>query len=225
KSSGSANGAHQLQDTPTKRNENNPEENILTTQATTGSAGAPESQDASNADAPVPDPDTPEVAIEVSNVFKVFGRNPKEAVRRLKAGESRGDVQTHGTAAVIDASFTVKKGEIFVVMGLSGSGKSTLIRMLNGLNDTTDGSIKVSGTEIVGMNTGQLRSIRRDRLSMVFQHFALLPHRTVIDNVAYGLEIQGVPVDKRLEQARYWIERVGLSGWEEHLPSELSGGM
>src|SRR5699024_10771524 len=134
---------------------------------------------------------------EVSNVYKVFGRSPKEAVRRLKAGETRDDVQSQGTAAVIDASFNVKKGEIFVVMGLSGSGKSTLIRMLNGLNDTTDGSIKVTGTEIVGMNTAQLRSIRRDRLSMVFQHFALLPHRTVLDNVAYGLEIQGVGLDKR----------------------------
>src|SRR5690606_19136280 len=130
-----------------------------------------------------------------------------------------------GTAAVIDASFTVQQGEIFVVMGLSGSGKSTLIRMLNGLNPTTSGSVKVFGDEIVGRSDADLRQIRRKRMSMVFQHFALLPHRTVIDNVAYGLELQGMPIEDRRAKAQHWLERVGLSGWENHMPDELSGGM
>ena len=164
-------------------------------------------------------------AIEVSGAYKVFGRRPREAVKRLKAGASRDQVRPLGTAAVIDADFSVQPGEIFVVMGLSGSGKSTLIRMLNGLNPTSAGSIRVYGTEIVDLSPADLREVRRDRMSMVFQHFALLPHRTVIDNVAYGLEIQGVERAERLERARHWLERVGLGGWEERFPSELSGGM
>ncbi|MBP1325272.1 glycine betaine/proline transport system ATP-binding protein [Leucobacter exalbidus] len=164
-------------------------------------------------------------AIEVTGAYKVFGRRPKEAVKRLRAGASRDDIKQLGTAAVIDTSFSVQPGEIFVVMGLSGSGKSTLIRMLNGLGETTDGSIRVFGDEIVGMGAADLRALRRDRLSMVFQHFALLPHRTVRDNAAYGLEIQGVPAAERRERANHWLERVGLKGWEDHLPGELSGGM
>ena len=171
-------------------------------------------------------PPTHETAISVSHVYKVFGRRQKEAVKRLRNGASREELTaSFGTAAVIDASFDVRKGEIFVVMGLSGSGKSTLIRMLNGLNDTTDGSISVFGSEVVGRTPAELREIRRDRMSMVFQHFALLPHRTVIDNVAYGLELQGVDQSSRRATATHWIERVGLSGWGDRLPGELSGGM
>lgn len=166
-----------------------------------------------------------ETAIEVSHVYKVFGRRPKEAVKRLKDGKTRQEVKDLGTAAVIDASFDVKRGEIFVVMGLSGSGKSTLIRMLNGLNPTTDGSIKVLDSEVVGRTPAELREVRRDKMSMVFQHFALLPHRTVLDNVAYGLELQGVTLQKRQEIARGWLERVGLGGWDRNYPDELSGGM
>lgn len=174
----------------------------------------------------VPQDTSTETAISVSNVFKIFGRRQKEAVKRLRNGVRREELTAaFGTAAVIDASFEVKKGEIFVVMGLSGSGKSTLIRMLNGLNPTTEGSVKVFGTEVVGLPVPELRELRRDRLSMVFQHFALLPHRTVIDNVAYGLEIQGVSLSERQETARHWIERVGLASWENSLPGELSGGM
>lgn len=165
------------------------------------------------------------LALQVSNVYKVFGRNPREAVKRLKAGDTREGVQPLGTAAVIDASFEVKPGEIFVVMGLSGSGKSTLIRMLNGLNDTTDGSIKIFGEEVVGRSDAELREMRRKSMSMVFQHFALLPHRTVLDNVAYGLELQGIDASTRRAKAQNWLERVGLAGWENHLPDELSGGM
>ena len=172
-----------------------------------------------------PPQDAAAPAIEVRHATKVFGRRPKEVVRRLKAGADRDELRSLGTAAVIDASFDVRPGEIFVVMGLSGSGKSTLIRMLNGLGETTDGSISVFGTEIVGASAARLREIRRDRLSMVFQHFALLPHRTVLDNAAYGLEIQGVPTAERRERARHWLGRVGLAGWEDRLPGELSGGM
>lgn len=168
---------------------------------------------------------TQDTAVAVDHVYKVFGRRPKEAVKRLKSGATRDEVKPLGTAAVIDASFDVKQGEIFVVMGLSGSGKSTLIRMLNGLNDTTDGSIKVLGHEVVGTSDSELRNIRRERMSMVFQHFALLPHRTVLENVAYGLEIQGVDAAKRIETSHHWLKRVGLEGWEDSYPDELSGGM
>lgn len=168
---------------------------------------------------------TIEAAIEVGHAYKVFGRRTKEVVRRLQSGTPRDELRSLGTAAVIDASFAVRPGEIFVVMGLSGSGKSTLIRMLNGLNPATDGSVKVFGTEIVGLDAKELRELRRKRMSMVFQHFALLPHRSVVDNVAYGLELQGVARAERQERASYWLERVGLGGWERSLPSELSGGM
>lgn len=171
------------------------------------------------------DSEADEIAVSIGHAYKVFGRRPKEAVKRLQSGASREDVKPLGTAAVIDASFDVRVGEIFVVMGLSGSGKSTLIRMINGLGETTDGSIAVFGHQIVGMSPAELREIRRERMAMVFQHFALFPHRTVLDNAAYGLEIKGVPLEERRERARGWLDRVGLNGWADSLPSELSGGM
>jgi glycine betaine/proline transport system ATP-binding protein len=129
------------------------------------------------------------------------------------------------TNAVVDASFDVHRGEIFVVMGLSGSGKSTLIRMLNGLLEPTSGTVSVAGTTISGLPAAKLREVRKRSVSMVFQHFALLPHRTVIDNVAYGLEIQGVAKAERLERANTIIRLVGLDGRQNSLPSQLSGGM
>ncbi|SFN84652.1 quaternary amine ABC transporter ATP-binding protein [Mycetocola miduiensis] len=165
------------------------------------------------------------VAVEVSNVYKVFGKKQREVVKRLQAGASRGELTALGTAAVIDASFEVKKGEIFVVMGLSGSGKSTLIRMLNGLLEPTAGNVTVYGSPVSGVPSKQLREVRRTKISMVFQHFALLPHRTVLDNAAYGLEVQGVSLDERRKRAQDVVDRVGLSGWEDKLPGELSGGM
>ncbi|PFG30225.1 quaternary amine ABC transporter ATP-binding protein [Paramicrobacterium agarici] len=165
------------------------------------------------------------VALKAQNLYKVFGRRPKEVIKRLKAGESRDSLTALGTAAVIDASFEVTQGEIFVVMGLSGSGKSTLIRMLNGLWDTSEGSVTIGDTAITGISDKELRTVRRKRISMVFQHFALLPHRTVLDNVAYGLEIQGMSKAERQQKALEWVERVGLKGWEDKLPSQLSGGM
>ena len=166
-----------------------------------------------------------DIALEARHLYKVFGRSPQQAVKRLKAGETRADVQDAGTAAVIDASFTVNRGEIFVIMGLSGSGKSTIIRMLNGLHDATDGTITVAGDPITGIPSGRLRELRRDHVSMVFQHFALLPHRTVAANVAYPLELRGVGKAERLAKAEEILSLVGLHGQGEKLPSELSGGM
>lgn len=168
---------------------------------------------------------TDTIAVKVNNVYKVFGKKPREVVKRLQAGKTRDELSPLGTAAVIDASFEVKKGEIFVVMGLSGSGKSTLIRMLNGLLEPTSGTVTVDGSAVSGVPASQLREVRRTKISMVFQHFALLPHRTVLDNAAYGLEVQGVPLAERRARAQDVVTRVGLSGWEDKLPSELSGGM
>ncbi|WP_062310473.1 quaternary amine ABC transporter ATP-binding protein [Demequina rhizosphaerae] len=165
------------------------------------------------------------IALRADGLYKVFGRHADEAVIQLHRGTPRDELGAGTTAAVIDASFEVRRGEIFVVMGLSGSGKSTLIRMLNGLHDATAGTVEVAGERITDIPAKRLREIRRKRISMVFQHFALLPHRTVIDNVAYGLEIQGVPLEERVARARKVTEIVGLKGWEEKHPSELSGGM
>jgi len=158
-------------------------------------------------------------------VFKVFGRRPNEAVRRLRSGASVDEVKPFGTAAVIDATFEVEAGETFVVMGLSGSGKSTLIRMLNGLWRPTAGRITLGDADLSTISPKDLRLLRRKRVSMVFQHFALLPHRTIMDNAAYPLALQDVERSERRRRAGEALEMVGLGGWEDHLPSELSGGM
>jgi glycine betaine/proline transport system ATP-binding protein len=168
---------------------------------------------------------TETIAVKADRLYKAFGRRPTEMVKKLAAGAGRAEVASLGTAAVIDASFEVRRGEIFVVMGLFGSGKSTLIRMLNGLLEATSGTVTVAGSPITGIPAAQLRDVRRTSISMVFQHFALLPHRTVIDNVAYGLEVQGMGREERLDKARTIIRLVGLDGWADSLPSELSGGM
>ena len=164
-------------------------------------------------------------ALEAQGLFKVFGKNPQSAVKRLRAGQSRADVADEGTAAVIDASFAVAPGEIFVIMGLSGSGKSTIIRMLNGLYEATAGSVTVRGESVTDTTPAKLRELRRDRVSMVFQHFALLPHRSVADNVAYPLQLRGVERSERLAKAEEILALVGLEGWGDKLPSALSGGM
>ena len=165
-------------------------------------------------------------AIEAEHLYKVFGRRAKDGVTRLRDGETRADLAKDGlTAAVIDASFEVKEGEIFVVMGLSGSGKSTLIRMVNGLFEPTAGTVKIHDENVTDASSGTLRRIRRERVSMVFQHFALFPHRSVADNAAYGLETQGVARQERRKRAIESLELCGLKGWEDHLPGQLSGGM
>ena len=165
-------------------------------------------------------------AIEAANIYKVFGRHAKEGVTRLQNGEDRDALMKDGlNAAVIDASFTVEEGEMFVVMGLSGSGKSTLIRTVNGLLEPTSGTVHVHGVDVTNASPKQLREIRRERVSMVFQHFALFPHRTVRDNAAYGLETRGVSKAERIEKATEALELTGLKGWEDKLPGQLSGGM
>jgi len=163
--------------------------------------------------------------VKASNVYKVFGKRQNEVVKRLEAGEDRDDLTKLGTAAVIDASFEVEAGEIFVVMGLSGSGKSTLIRTLNGLWTTTSGSVEVLGTDIAKIDAAALRKVRSEHISMVFQHFALLPHRTVRDNAAYALEIRGTAKAERDKSADRWLKAVGLDGWGDKYPGQLSGGM
>ncbi|MFF8728524.1 glycine betaine/L-proline ABC transporter ATP-binding protein [Streptomyces sp. NPDC015171] len=164
--------------------------------------------------------------LEAQHVFKVFGRRPAEAVERLKEGADRAELRAEGTtAAVIDASFQVEAGEIFVVMGLSGSGKSTLLRTLNGLLEPTAGSVRFDGQELSALTDRALRELRSKKISMVFQHFALFPHRSVRDNAAYGLEVQGVPRAERERRADEALALCGLAGWEASWPDELSGGM
>ena len=165
-------------------------------------------------------------AITATNLYKVFGRRPDRGVRALQQGSTRDELREQGlTAAVIDASFSVEPGEIFVVMGLSGSGKSTLIRMVNGLLDATAGSVSIHGDDVTKMSPSQLRTVRSEQVSMVFQHFALFPHRSVADNAAYGLETRGVTQEERRAKAVEALRMVGLEGWEDHMPSQLSGGM
>jgi glycine betaine/proline transport system ATP-binding protein len=164
--------------------------------------------------------------LAVEHVFKVFGRKPKEGVRRLRQGADRAQLRAEGTtAAVIDASFEVAPGEIFVVMGLSGSGKSTLLRMLNGLAGPTAGRISFDGQDLSALSAKALRALRSRRVSMVFQHFALFPHRSVLENAGYGLEVQGRPREEREARAAEALALVGLAGWEKSWPDELSGGM
>jgi glycine betaine/proline transport system ATP-binding protein len=165
-------------------------------------------------------------AIVAHETYKVFGKRPERGVARLRDGATREQLHKDGlTAAVIDASFEVREGETFVVMGLSGSGKSTLIRMVNGLLEPTAGELRVHGDDVVRMNHKQLRHMRREKVSMVFQHFALFPHRTVGENAAYGLHVQGIPKDEYTCRAKEALRMVGLKGWEDSLPGQLSGGM
>ncbi|MEU6283540.1 betaine/proline/choline family ABC transporter ATP-binding protein [Streptomyces sp. NPDC047028] len=164
--------------------------------------------------------------LAAEHLYKVFGRRPDEAVDRLRKGADREELRADGTtAAVIDASFDVAAGEIFVVMGLSGSGKSTLLRMLNGLLEPTDGQVRYDGEDLTALNDRDLRALRSKKISMVFQHFALFPHRSVRDNAAYGLEVQGVPRAERVRRADEALALCGLAGWEKSWPDELSGGM
>ncbi|MBD3385637.1 glycine betaine/L-proline ABC transporter ATP-binding protein ProV [candidate division KSB1 bacterium] len=165
--------------------------------------------------------------IKVEGLYKIFGHNPQRAFPLIEKGMSKEEVldKTGCTIGIHDASFEIKQKETFVIMGLSGSGKSTVIRCLNRLIEPTRGQVLIDGKDIVKMNKKELMQVRRRKLSMVFQHFGLLPQRTVIANVEYGLEISGVDKDERREKALNAIELVGLKGYEESKPSELSGGM
>jgi glycine betaine/proline transport system ATP-binding protein len=170
---------------------------------------------------------SPEVKISCHNLWKIFGPHPERVWQNLDPARSRAEIlrQTGHVVAVKDVTFEVRSGETFVVMGLSGSGKSTLIRCLSRLIEPTTGRIIIEGEDMMAMDEKRLRELRRHKISMVFQHFGLFPHRTVIDNAAYGLEVQGVAKETRLARAKSVLTLVGLDGWEAHYPSELSGGM
>jgi glycine betaine/proline transport system ATP-binding protein len=168
-----------------------------------------------------------EPCLDVRGIWKVFGPRPGRAIEAAKAGRSRSDIlyETGCMVGVRDVSFDVGRGETFVVMGLSGSGKSTLIRCVSRLLDVTAGEVLLDGEDLTAMDERALRDVRRKKLSMVFQHFGLFPHRLVIDNAAYGLEVQGVPKAERHARAQQVLEVVGLRGYERHYPQQLSGGM
>lgn len=165
--------------------------------------------------------------IEVRNLYKIFGKNQQKAIEMLQDGATKEEVleKNNSTVGVDDASFDVKEGEIFVIMGLSGSGKSTLLRCVNRLIEPTAGSIKVDGQEVRDFDKEELRKFRETEFGMVFQNFALLPHRTVLENAMFGLEIQKIEEEERIQRTKEALELVGLDGWEDQYPEQLSGGM
>ena len=165
--------------------------------------------------------------IEVNGVWKVFGDRPERCLQPEYAAKSRSEIQAELglVIALRDVSFNVDTGQIFVIMGLSGSGKSTLARCLIRLIESTKGEIRFDGRDILAYSEEELMQFRRSRVAMVFQHYALLPHRRVLDNVAFGLEVKGLDKGARHTQALKAIETVGLKGWEDYYPREMSGGM
>lgn len=166
-------------------------------------------------------------SITIRSLYKIFGRDSAAYVDFVRQGMTKAELnEKHGhVLGLKDINIEMPAGGIQVIMGLSGSGKSTLIRHINRLIDPTAGEVLVGGVDVVKMNSAELRSFRRHQTAMVFQKFALLPHRNVLDNVVYGLEVQGLPRVRQTEAARRWIERVGLKGFEARYPNELSGGM
>ncbi|OLP65698.1 Glycine betaine transport ATP-binding protein OpuAA [Bacillus pumilus] len=167
------------------------------------------------------------IKIKIKNVSKIFGKNAKKASQMLEQGKTKRDIlkETGATVGVNRANFDVYDGEIFVIMGLSGSGKSTLVRMLNRLIEPTSGEIYIDGDMITNMSKDQLREVRRKKISMVFQNFALFPHRTILENTEYGLELQGIEKEDRKQKAMESLKLVGLEGFEDQYPNQLSGGM
>ena len=165
--------------------------------------------------------------IEINNVYKIFGSNPKSVLPMVKDGATKDEIleKTGHTVGLDNVSLKIEEGETFVCMGLSGSGKSTLIRHLNRLIDPTDGDILIEGTNVMSLNTESLIDFRRHKMSMVFQRFGLFPHKTVIQNVGYGLEMQGKSDEERNKISMEKIEAVGLTGFENQYPNQLSGGM
>ena len=167
------------------------------------------------------------IKIKVENVSKVFGKQTKKAIQMLSSGKNKKEIlkATGSTVGVNQANFDVYDEEIFVIMGLSGSGKSTLVRLLNRLIEPTAGNIYIDGDMITNMSKDQLREVRRKKISMVFQKFALFPHRTILENTEYGLELQGVDKKEREQKALDSLKLVGLEGFEHQFPDQLSGGM
>ena len=168
-----------------------------------------------------------EIKIQIKNLYKIFGKNPKSALEQVKDGVNKDELlEKHNhVLGLKDINLDIKEKSIQVVMGLSGSGKSTLIRHINRLIEPTDGSVVVDGEDVLKMNDESLRNFRRTKTAMVFQRFALLPHKTVLENTLFGLHIQNIDEKEANTRARRWIDRVGLSGYEEKYPQHLSGGM
>ena len=168
-----------------------------------------------------------EIKIQIKNLYKIFGKNPKSALEQVKDGVNKDQLlEKHNhVLGLKDINLDIKEKSIQVVMGLSGSGKSTLIRHINRLIEPTDGSVVVDGEDVLKMNDESLRNFRRTKTAMVFQRFALLPHKTVLENTMFGLHIQNIDEKDANTRARRWIDRVGLSGYEEKYPQHLSGGM
>ncbi|HJG47951.1 MAG TPA: glycine betaine/L-proline ABC transporter ATP-binding protein [Facklamia tabacinasalis] len=165
--------------------------------------------------------------LRVENLTKIFGDNEKEALDLMNQGKTKEEIlaATGATLGVNQATFDVKAGEIFVIMGLSGSGKSTLVRMLNRLIEPTNGNVYIDEANVSQMNKNDLRDIRRKKISMVFQNFGLFPHRTILENTEYGLEVQGVPRAERQEKAEQALDNAGLLPYKDQFPDQLSGGM
>ena len=166
-------------------------------------------------------------SIEIRDLYKIFGSSPKAHVEAVRQGMTKAELsEKHGhILGLNNINISIPAGKIQVIMGLSGSGKSTLIRHINRLIEPTSGAIMIDGRDILSMSADELREFRRTGTAMVFQKFALLPHRTVLDNVIFGLEVRGQDKSKSRDSAMRWIERVGLNGFESRYPSELSGGM
>ena len=169
----------------------------------------------------------PDIKIQIKNLYKIFGRNPKSAMEHVNNGVGKDELleKYNHVLGLKDINLDIESQSIQVVMGLSGSGKSTLIRHINRLIEPTDGSVTVDGDEVLKMDEETLRSFRRSKTAMVFQRFALLPHKTVLQNTIFGLNIQNIAEEEAKKSALRWIERVGLSGYEDKYPQHLSGGM
>ena len=165
--------------------------------------------------------------IRIENLVKIYGENPKRALKMFREGGNREEIlkATGNVLGVADVSLTVNEGELFVIMGLSGSGKSTLVRCINRLIESTSGQIYIDGEDILKVNQERLRDLRRTKISMVFQRFGLFPHKTVIENVEYGLQLRGISAKERRDKAQETLEAVGLGAWGEYFPDNLSGGM
>jgi glycine betaine/proline transport system ATP-binding protein len=168
-----------------------------------------------------------DIKIKISNLTKIFGPKPKSVLQYVDNGMSKDDLlkEHQHVLGLSNINLELRNKNIEVIMGLSGSGKSTLIRHINRLIDPTTGSITIGGDDIIGMSKEKLRQFRQQKTAMVFQSFALLPHKTVMDNVCYGIFLQGVTGDEAHQRAKKWIDRVGLGGYEDRYPSQLSGGM
>ncbi len=168
-----------------------------------------------------------EIKIQIKNLYKIFGKNPRSALEQVKDGVNKDELlEKHNhVLGLKDINLDINEKSIQVVMGLSGSGKSTLIRHINRLIEPTDGRVVVDGEDVLKMNDESLRNFRRTKTAMVFQRFALLPHKTVLENTLFGLHIQNIDEKEANTRARRWIDRVGLSGYEERYPQHLSGGM